>query len=41
VAVQGSLFASADVTHEDLLALGARPWQADFLVPLIREALGR
>ena len=29
----------ASVTHELLVSLGARPWQADFLEPAINEAL--
>lgn len=37
--LQEALFASAAPSRGDLLALGARPWQVDFLDPLIREAL--
>ncbi len=37
--LQEALFGLADVTREDLIDLGARPWQADFLAPLIGEAL--
>lgn len=39
-ALHGALFEHSVVTRETLLSLGARPWQADFLEPLIAEALG-
>lgn len=37
--LQEALFSSEPVTRDRLLDLGARPWQADFLAPLISEAL--
>lgn len=36
-----ALFHHAEVSHELLVELGARPWQADFLAPAIAEALGQ
>lgn len=38
-ALHSALFEHSVVTREVLLSLGARPWQADFLEPLIAEAL--
>lgn len=38
--LQEALFASEEVTRDGLISLGARPWQADFLAPLIAGALG-
>lgn len=38
-ALHGALFDHSVITREVLLSQGARPWQADFLVPLIAEAL--
>lgn len=38
-ALHGALFEHSVVTRDALIALGARPWQADFLEPLIAEAL--
>lgn len=37
--IQEALFEHTVVTRDILLALGARPWQADFLEPAISEAL--
>lgn len=37
--LHNALFVSHRVDRESLLALGARPWQADFLEPLIAQAL--
>ena len=37
--VQEALYNHETVTHDLLVGLGARPWQADFLVPAINEAL--
>ncbi|WP_345582507.1 HRDC domain-containing protein [Tessaracoccus lubricantis] len=39
--LQEALFNHAEVPHELLVELGARPWQADFLAPAIAEALGQ
>ena len=39
-ALHGALFEHSVVTRDVLIGLGARPWQADFLEPLIAEALG-
>lgn len=36
-----ALYHHAEISHELLVELGARPWQADFLAPAIAEALGQ
>lgn len=37
--IQEAVYRHETVTHDLLVGLGARPWQADFLVPAINEAL--
>lgn len=39
--LQEAVFHHARIGREVLLDLGVRPWQADFLVPAIAEALGK
>ena len=38
--LQEALFHHARPTADDLLRLGARPWQVEFLAPLVAEVLG-
>ncbi|MDO5678079.1 MAG: HRDC domain-containing protein [Propionibacteriaceae bacterium] len=38
--LHAALYYHADISHDLLVELGARPWQADFLAPAIAEALG-
>jgi len=38
-ALHAALFDHGAVSRDELIALGARPWQAEFLEPLIAEAL--
>ena len=38
-ALHAALFDHGAVSRDELIALGARPWQAEVLEPLIAEAL--